>query len=43
MRVKTSITIDKRILKAIDLAILNESVTDLNKEMEDVLDYQANV
>ena len=76
MRVKTSVTIDERVLKAIDkattrnrsrsrliedaareflarraraareardLAILNESATDLNKEMEDVLGYQADV
>jgi metal-responsive CopG/Arc/MetJ family transcriptional regulator len=76
MRVKTSVTIDERVLKAIDkattstrsrsrlledaareflsrraraaresrdLAILNESATDLNEEMEDVLDYQADV
>jgi metal-responsive CopG/Arc/MetJ family transcriptional regulator len=76
MRVKTSVTIDERVLKAIDkattrghsrsrliedaareflarrahaareardLAILNESAADLNKEMEDVLGYQADV
>lgn len=76
MRVKTSVTIDERVLKALDkattrsrsrsrliedaareflarraratreardLAILNESAADLNKEMEDVLDYQADV
>jgi metal-responsive CopG/Arc/MetJ family transcriptional regulator len=76
MRVKTSVTIDEQVLKAIDkattvgrsrsrliedaareflsrraratreardLAILNASATDLNKEMEDVLDYQADV
>ena len=76
MRVKTSVTIDERVLKAIDkattrarsrsrvledaareflarraratreahdLAILNESAEDLNREMEDVLAYQADV
>ena len=76
MRVKTSVTIDERVLKALDkvttlsrsrsrliedaareflarraratreardLAILNESAADLNQEMEDVLDYQADV
>ena len=76
MRVKTSITIDERVLKAIDkattrtrsrsrliedasrdflarralaaretrdLAILNESADALNREMEDVLAYQADV
>jgi metal-responsive CopG/Arc/MetJ family transcriptional regulator len=76
MRIKTSVTIDERVLKALDkattrsrsrsrliedaardflarraratrdardLAILNESATDLNKEMADVLDYQADV
>ena len=76
MRIKTSVTIDERVLKAIDkattrnrsrsrliedaareflarrtraareardLAILNESAADLNKEMEDVLGYQADV
>jgi metal-responsive CopG/Arc/MetJ family transcriptional regulator len=76
MRVKTSITIDERVLKAIDkattrtrsrsrviedaareflkhrarasrealdLAILNESADDLNREMEDVLGYQADL
>ena len=76
MRVKISVTIDERVLRAIDkattrkrsrsrliedaarellarraravreardLAILNESATDLNKEMEDVLGYQADV
>ena len=74
MRVKTSVTIDERVLKAIDkattrtrsrsriiedaarellsrraraareardLAILNESAEALNREMEDVLAYQA--
>jgi metal-responsive CopG/Arc/MetJ family transcriptional regulator len=74
MRVKTSITIDERVLRAIDkattrtrsrsrviegaardflerrsrasreardLSILNESADDLNREMEDVLAYQA--
>jgi metal-responsive CopG/Arc/MetJ family transcriptional regulator len=74
MRVKTSVTIDERVLKAIDkattrtrsrsrlledaareflarraravreardLAILNDSAADLNREMEDVLGYQA--
>jgi hypothetical protein len=29
--------------EARDLAILNECATDLNKEMEDVLGYQADV
>jgi metal-responsive CopG/Arc/MetJ family transcriptional regulator len=76
MRVKTSITIDERVLKAIDkattrtrsrsrviedaareflarraraaretrdLAILDESASALNAEMEDVLAYQADV
>ena len=76
MRVKTSITIDERVLRAIDkattrtrsrsrliedaareflarrarsareardLAILNESADALNREMEDVLAYQADV
>jgi metal-responsive CopG/Arc/MetJ family transcriptional regulator len=76
MRVKTSITIDERVLKAIDkattgtrsrsrviadaareflarraraareardLAILNASADGLNREMEDVLAYQADV
>ena len=76
MRVKTSVTIDERVLKAIDkavtrtrsrsrviedaareflarraratreardLAILNESADDLNREMDDVLAYQADV
>jgi metal-responsive CopG/Arc/MetJ family transcriptional regulator len=76
MRVKTSVTIDQRVLKAIDktvtrtrsrsrviedaareflarraratreardLAILNESADDLNREMDDVLAYQADV
>jgi metal-responsive CopG/Arc/MetJ family transcriptional regulator len=76
MRVKTSVTIDERVLKAIDktttrtrsrsrviedaareflarrtraireardLAILNESAEDLNREMDDVLAYQADV
>ena len=75
MRIKTSVTIDERVLKAIDkattrtrsrsriiedaareflsrraraareerdLAILNESAEALNREMEDVLAYQAN-
>lgn len=74
MRVKTSVTIDERVLKAIDkaatrtrsrsriiedaareflsrraraareardLAILNESAEALNREMEDVVSYQA--
>jgi metal-responsive CopG/Arc/MetJ family transcriptional regulator len=76
MRVKTSVTIDARVLKAIDkattptrsrsrviedaareflarraraareardLAILNESASALNAEMEDVLAYQADL
>ena len=76
MRVKTSVTIDERVLRAIDktttrtrsrsrviedaareflarraravresrdLAILNESAEGLNREMEDVLAYQADV
>jgi metal-responsive CopG/Arc/MetJ family transcriptional regulator len=76
MRVKTSVTIDERVLKAIDkaatrsrsrsrliedaaleflarrarsareardLAILNEAAEALNREMEDVLAYQADV
>ena len=76
MRIKTSVTIDERVLKAIDktttrtrsrsrviedasreflvrraraardardLAILNESADALNREMEDVLAYQADV
>lgn len=76
MRVKTSVTIDSRVLKAIDkvttptrsrsrviedaareflarraraareardLAILNESASALNAEMEDVLAYQADL
>ena len=76
MRVKTSVTIDERVLRAIDktttrarsrsrviedaareflarraraardardLTILNESADALNREMEDVLDYQADV
>ena len=76
MRVKTSVTIDERVLKAIDkvttrhrsrsrviedaareflkrrarasreardLAILNESADELNREMEDVLGYQADL
>ena len=76
MRVKTSVTIDERVLKAIDkaatrgrsrsrliedaareflarrskaareardLAILNAAATELNDEMEDVLDYQADI
>ena len=76
MRVKTSVTIDERVLKAIDnvatptrsrsrliedaareflarrarsardtrdLAILNESADALNREMDDVLAYQADV
>jgi len=76
MRVKTSITIDERVLRGIDkattrtrsrsrviedaarefllrrsratreardLAILNESADDLNREMEDVLAYQADL
>ena len=74
MRVKTSVTIDERVLRAIDkattrtrsrsrviedaareylsrrdratreardLAILNEAADELNREMEDVLAYQA--
>ena len=76
MKVKTSVTIDERVLRAIDktttrtrsrsrviedaareflarraravresrdLAILNESADGLNREMEDVLAYQADV
>ena len=76
MRIKTSVTIDERVLRAIDkattrsrsrsrliedaareflarrartareardLAILNECAADLNKEMEDVLGYQADI
>ena len=76
MRIKTSVRIDERVLKAIDkvttrsrsrsrliedaareflarraraardardLAILNECAADLNKEMKDVLGYQADV
>jgi metal-responsive CopG/Arc/MetJ family transcriptional regulator len=76
MRVKTSVTIDERVLKAIDrtttrtrsrsrvieiaareflarraraareardLAIINDSADALNREMEDVLAYQADV
>jgi metal-responsive CopG/Arc/MetJ family transcriptional regulator len=76
MRIKTSVTIDERVLRAIDkattrtrsrsrlmeeaareflarraraareardLAILNESAEALNREMEDVLAYQADV
>lgn len=76
MRVKTSVTIDERVLRAIDkstsrhrsrsrvieeaareflarraraareardLAILNETAQALNREMDDVLSYQANV
>jgi len=76
MRVKTSVTIDEQVLRAIDktttrtrsrsrviedaareflarraraareardLAILNESADGLNREMEDVLAYQADV
>ena len=76
MRVKTSVTIDERVLRAIDkattrtrsrsrliedaareflarrarsvreardLAILNESADALNREMQDVLAYQADV
>jgi len=76
MRVKTSVTIDERVLKAIDkaatrtrsrsrliedaareflarrarsareardLAILNEAADALNREMDDVLAYQADV
>jgi metal-responsive CopG/Arc/MetJ family transcriptional regulator len=76
MRVKTSVTIDERVLKAIDkaatrtrsrsrliedaareflarrarsareardLAILNEAAEPLNREMDDVLAYQADV
>lgn len=76
MRVKTSVTIDERVLKAIDkattpkcsrsriienaareflarrvrtareardLAILNDAADALNKEMEDVLGYQADL
>jgi metal-responsive CopG/Arc/MetJ family transcriptional regulator len=76
MRVKTSVTIDERVLRAIDktttrarsrsrviedaareflarraraareardLMILNESADALNREMEDVLGYQADV
>jgi metal-responsive CopG/Arc/MetJ family transcriptional regulator len=76
MKVKTSVTIDERVLKAIDkavtrgrsrsrliedaareflarraraareardLAILNDSADALNREMEDVLAYQADV
>jgi metal-responsive CopG/Arc/MetJ family transcriptional regulator len=76
MRVKTSVTIDEAVLRAIDkvttrtrsrsrviedaareflarrarasreardLAILNESADALNREMEDVLTYQADV
>ena len=76
MRVKTSVTIDERVLRAIDkttsrhrsrsrviedaareflarhtraareardLAILNESADALNREMNDVLSYQADV
>jgi metal-responsive CopG/Arc/MetJ family transcriptional regulator len=76
MRVKTSVTLDERVLKAIDkatgrgrsrsrviedaareyltrraraareardLAILNDASDDLNREMEDVLAYQADV
>lgn len=76
MRVKTTVTIDERLLRAIDettnrtrsrsriiedaareflarqaraagecrdLAILNESADALNREMEDVLAYQADV
>jgi metal-responsive CopG/Arc/MetJ family transcriptional regulator len=76
MRVKTSVTIDERVLRAIDkattrtrsrsrviedaareyltrrsraareardLAILNEAANELNREMEDVLAFQADV
>jgi len=76
MRIKTSVTIDERVLKALDkattrtrsrsrviedaareflarraraareerdLAILNDSADALNREMEDVLAYQADV
>lgn len=76
MRVKTSVTIDERVLRAIDkaasrnrsrsrviedaareflarraraaretrdLQILNEAADELNREMEDVLAYQADV
>ncbi len=76
MRVKTSVTIDERVLAAIDkattktrsrsrliedaareylarraraaresrdLAILNQSADELNREMDDVLAYQADV
>jgi metal-responsive CopG/Arc/MetJ family transcriptional regulator len=76
MRVKTSVTIDERVLRAIDkattrtrsrsrliedaareylarrsradreardLAILNEAADELNREMEDVLAFQADV
>jgi metal-responsive CopG/Arc/MetJ family transcriptional regulator len=76
MRIKTSVTIDERVLRAIDrtttrtrsrsrviedaareflarraraaresrdLAILNESADALNREMEDVLAYQADI
>jgi metal-responsive CopG/Arc/MetJ family transcriptional regulator len=76
MRVKTSVTIDERVLKAIDkaatphrsrsrliedaareflarrarsaretrdLAILNDAAVALNREMDDVLAYQADV
>lgn len=76
MRVKTSVTIDERVLRAIDkatsrhrsrsrvieeaareflgrraratreardLAILNENADALNREMDDVLSYQADV
>jgi metal-responsive CopG/Arc/MetJ family transcriptional regulator len=76
MRVKTSVTIDERVLKAIDkatsgsrsrsriledaareflarraraaresrdLALINEAADALNREMEDVLAYQADV
>jgi metal-responsive CopG/Arc/MetJ family transcriptional regulator len=76
MRVKTSVTIDERVLKAIDksttrtrsrsrviedaareflarraraareardLAIINDAADALNREMEDVLAYQADV
>ena len=76
MRIKTSVTIDERVLRAIDkattrsrsrsrliedaareflarrartareardLAILNDCAADLNKEMEDVLGYQADI
>ena len=76
MRVKTSVTIDEKVLRAIDrttsrtrsrsriiedaareflarraraareardLAILNDAADDLNREMDDVLTYQADI